>query len=75
MNDPMKDAGAKPTLDAWDLIGIGGYNVACLLFGMGLGRLVDGWLGTVPALTLAGLAVGIFMGVVGTWFKIRRFLT
>ena len=71
----MNDEGAKPTLDAWNLIGIGGYNMACLLVGMGLGRLVDGWLGTVPALTLAGLAVGIIMGVVGTWFQIRRFLT
>jgi F0F1-type ATP synthase assembly protein I len=71
----MNDEGAKPTLDAWNLIGIGGYNVACLLVGIGLGRLVDGWLGTVPALTLAGLAVGIIMGVVGTWFQIRRFLT
>jgi hypothetical protein len=71
----MNDEGAKPTLDAWNLIGIGGYNMACLLVGIGLGRLVDGWLGTVPALTLAGLAVGIIMGVVGTWFQIRRFLT
>lgn len=71
----MNDEGAKPTLDAWNLIGLGGYNMACLLVGMGLGRLVDGWLGTVPALTLAGLTVGIIMGVVGTWFQIRRFLT
>jgi hypothetical protein len=71
----MNDDGAKPTLDAWNLIGIGGYNLACLLLGMGLGRLVDGWLGSVPALTLAGLALGILAGVVGTWFRIRPFLS
>ena len=70
----MNDEGVKPTLDAWNLIGIGGYNMACLLVGIGLGRLVDGWLGTVPALTMAGLGVGVIMGVVGTWFQIRRFL-
>ena len=71
----MNDDGAKPALDAWNLIGIGGYNLACLLLGMGLGRLVDGWLGSVPALTLAGLALGIVAGVVGTWFRIRQFLS
>jgi hypothetical protein len=71
----MNDDGARPTLDAWNLIGIGGFNLACLLFGMGVGRLFDGWLGSMPVLTLVGLALGIIVGVVGTWFRIRRFLS
>lgn len=61
-------------LDAWTLVGIGTYNVACVLGGMGLGWLGDARLGTVPALTLAGLACGIAVGLVGTWFRVRDYL-
>lgn len=80
--DPCDSVGATGTsdgpprlgADAWSFLGIGGYNIACLLAGMGFGRLLDGWLGTVPALTLAGLALGVMVGVAGTWHRIRTFL-
>lgn len=70
----MNDDRAPQNLDAWTLIGLGAYNVACLLGGMGVGWLVDGWLDTMPVFTLVGLALGIGGGVVGTWFRIRPFL-
>lgn len=70
----MNDDQPRPGLNLWSLVGIGGFNAACLLVGMGLGWLVDGWLGTTPALTLAGLACGIVGGVVGTWIRIRPYL-
>ncbi|MGH3497587.1 MAG: AtpZ/AtpI family protein [Nocardioidaceae bacterium] len=70
----MSDDPARQSLDMWNLIGIGGFIASCLLGGMGLGWLVDHWLHTMPACTLAGLALGLIAGVVGTWFRIRRFL-
>ncbi len=67
----MNDDRAKPTLDVWTLLGIGAYNVACLLVGMGVGWLIDSQLGTSPALLMVGLVGGIGLGVAGTWRRIR----
>lgn len=70
----MKDDGSGPGLDVWGLLGIGGYNIACMFAGMGVGRLLDAWLGTLPGCTLAGLGLGVAAGVGGTWLRIRPFL-
>ena len=59
---------------AWTLIGLGSYNVGCLLAGMGLGWAADSRWETSPALTLAGLLVGIGAGVLGSRLRIRTFL-
>jgi hypothetical protein len=67
----MNDDRAKPTLDVWTLLGIGAYNVACLLVGMGVGWLIDSLFGTTPALLMVGLAGGIGLGIVGTWRRIK----
>ena len=61
-------------LDVWTLVGIGSYNVVCLLGGFGLGWLADNRMHTAPALTLLGLAAGIAVGVGTTWLRIRGFL-
>lgn len=70
----MRDDASGPGLDAWSLLGIGGYNIACIFAGMGAGRLVDAWLETLPAFMLVGLGLGVAAGVLGTWFRIRPFL-
>lgn len=70
----MDDDRAKPTLDVWTLIGIGTYNVACLLVGMGVGWFIDGQLDTFPAFLMTGLAGGIGLGVAGTWRRMKPFL-
>ncbi len=70
----MRDDACEPSLDVWSLLGIGGYNIACMFAGMGAGRLLDAWLATLPVCTLAGLGLGVAAGVVGTWFRIRPFL-
>ena len=61
-------------LDVWTLIGIGSYNAACLLGGLGLGWFADARFETTPLLTMLGLAAGIAVGVIGSWLQIRSFL-
>jgi len=61
-------------LRALELIGIGSYVVACLLVCMGLGWLLDDWLGSMPVLTLVGLLLGMIAGTLGSWLRLRRLL-
>lgn len=70
----MDNDGAKPTLDLWALVGIGGLMAGSLLAGMGLGWFVDSRLDTMPVFTLVGLVCGIAAAVVGTWVRVRPFL-
>lgn len=70
----MSDDRPRSGLNAWSLLGIGSYNVVCVMAGMALGWFLDGRLGTTPGLTLTGLALGVVAGVVGTWHRIRSFL-
>lgn len=67
----VDDERTPQSLNAVTLLGIGAYLVACLLVGLGLGWLADEWLGSTPALTLAGLFLGIAAGVFGTWQRIK----
>ena len=61
-------------LGPWHFLGIGTYNLACLLLGMGLGWWADAFAGSTPVLTLAGLAAGVAVGVLGTWWRVRPLL-
>ncbi len=63
-----------PSLGVADFLSIGSYNLVCILVGMGLGWWADSSTGATPVLTLAGLAVGVAAGVVGTWLRIRPLL-
>ncbi len=56
------------------LAGLGVATAASLAVGLGLGHLLDAALGTGPLCTLAGLAVGIILGVLGSFQRIRRYL-
>ncbi|HLL09304.1 MAG TPA: AtpZ/AtpI family protein [Nocardioidaceae bacterium] len=69
----MSDQPARQ-LSVWTLVGIGTYNVTCLLAGLGLGWWADSRFGTTPFLTLVGLAAGIAAGVGGSWVRIKAFL-
>jgi F0F1-type ATP synthase assembly protein I len=71
--DPPPD-GPDAGLDILGLFGLGGLLVGAVVFGTLLGWLGDQALGTDPALTLTGVAVGIVGGVAGCWVQVRRFL-
>jgi F0F1-type ATP synthase assembly protein I len=76
MQQPSEPAPPGPDdgLGIGDLIGLGAVLVGSVVLGTLIGWLVDQALGSDPALTLAGLALGIAVGVVGCWVQVRRFL-
>ncbi len=57
-----------------DLVGLGAFNVGCVVGGLALGWFVDDRVDSTPVFTLVGLAFGIALGVWGSWLRIRMFL-
>jgi hypothetical protein len=57
-----------------DLLTLGGMLLGCVISGLVAGLLLDSWLGTAPALVLAGTALGIVAAGAGFWFRVRDFL-
>ena len=70
----MSDDRSDATLRGRDLIGLGGLLVGSVVVFTGLGLLLDGALGSSPAFTLSGVALGIVVAGVGFWFRIRSAL-
>ncbi len=60
--------------DLMALLTLGMYMAVCIGLGVGLGLLADDRLGTAPALTFVGLALGIAAAAVGTYREIRKYL-
>jgi F0F1-type ATP synthase assembly protein I len=67
-------AGPDNGLGLRDVIGLGGLLVGAVVLSTLLGWVADHAFGTDPALTLAGLAIGIVGGIAGCWARVRRFL-
>lgn len=57
-----------------DLLTLGAFNLVCVVAGLGLGLWADSSTELTPVLTLVGLAVGVGVGVFGTWVRIRPLL-
>ena len=56
------------------LLGLGAATAAILLVGLGLGWLIDQLVHSVPAFTLAGLALGIVGAGVYMYLNFTKFL-
>jgi F0F1-type ATP synthase assembly protein I len=67
----MSDDDADNALRGRDLIGLGGILVASVVAGLVLGLVLDNVLGTEPVFSLLGVFVGIFVGAVAFWIKVR----
>lgn len=65
---------SEATLELRDFLGIGTFNLVCVLVGMGLGWWADASTGLTPVLTLLGLAIGVGVGVLGSWLRLRPLL-
>lgn len=71
MNDEEPD---PQEFGAWQLVGLGGLAVGCVVAGLVLGWKADEWRGTSPVFVLLGIALGIVFAIVGSWIRIRTFL-
>jgi F0F1-type ATP synthase assembly protein I len=53
---------------------LGMFNALCLVAGLGLGWLVDSWIGTMPVFLFVGMVAGIAAGALGTYRQVRQYL-
>jgi F0F1-type ATP synthase assembly protein I len=70
----MADERSDTALRGRDLVGLGGLLAGAVIFGTGLGYLLDRAAGTDPVFTLVGVFVGIATGGVGFWLRVRAVL-
>jgi F0F1-type ATP synthase assembly protein I len=66
------EANAAPS--AWELVGLGGFLVACVVAGLALGWLADDHWGSTPVGILVGLAVGVVVGIAGAAVRVADYL-
>jgi Putative F0F1-ATPase subunit Ca2+/Mg2+ transporter len=73
MDDQMEDQEA-PSMGIRGLLGLGSMLVGAMVFFTLLGWVADSAFDTSPVLTLAGVGLGILVGLGGGWLQIRKFL-
>jgi len=71
MAEPGIDRSGDAGLRGRDLVGLGGLLAAAVIAGTLLGLLVDHLAGTEPVFTLVGVALGIVVGALGFWVRVR----
>lgn len=64
----------KPAPNAFDLIALGLTMAILVGAGLGLGILVDDWLGSSPICTFVGLFLGVGFAGLAMWNQARRYL-
>jgi F0F1-type ATP synthase assembly protein I len=57
-----------------DLLELGGLLVGAVVGGLVIGLLVDQAAGTSPIFVLVGIALGIVVGGIGFWLRVRAAL-
>jgi F0F1-type ATP synthase assembly protein I len=73
-NEDGPPASGGPSITLSTLAGLGLANACSLAAGLALGHYLDGRLDTGPVFVLIGLAVGLVLGLVGSFLQIRRVL-
>jgi hypothetical protein len=70
----MADDGSDAELRGRDLIGLGGLLAGSVIAFTLIGLLIDGAADTGPTFTLVGVGLGIVLGAVGFWLRVRSAL-
>jgi len=70
----MVDERSEPGLRGRDLVGLGGLLVGAVVGGLVIGVLIDRAADSSPAFTLVGIGLGIALGGVGFWLRVRSAL-
>lgn len=78
MSDEQPNAGRESEgraesqgLSGRDLIGVGGMLSGAVVGGLVIGLLIDSWAGTRPVFVLIGIGLGIVLGALGFWARVR----
>jgi F0F1-type ATP synthase assembly protein I len=74
VGDAHDDEQIEPTINAWTLVGLGGFLVGCVVAGLVVGALIDDAEGSSPVGVLIGLSVGVVVAIVGSCVRIARYL-
>jgi F0F1-type ATP synthase assembly protein I len=74
MVDERSHAGPDPGLRGRDLIGLGGLLAGCVIVGLVLGLLVDNAAGSEPVGVLVGIGLGILLGSIAFFLRVRAAL-
>ncbi len=70
----MGDERTENSLRGRDLAGLGGLLVAAVVGGMVIGLVIDDRAGTSPTGALVGIALGIILGALAFWVRVRSAL-
>lgn len=70
----MADDGSDAELRGRDLIGLGGLLAGSVIAFTLIGLFVDNAADSGPTFTLLGVGVGIVLGAVGFWLRVRSAL-
>jgi F0F1-type ATP synthase assembly protein I len=70
----MVDDSSDNALRGRDLVGLGGLLAGAVIAGMVIGYLIDDAAGSSPVGVLVGIGLGIVLGAVGFWLKVRAAL-
>lgn len=70
----MGDDDEQRDLRGRDLVGLGGLLVGAIVAGLVLGLLLDEWTSRSPLFALLGIGLGIVVGALGFWARVRTAL-
>jgi len=70
----MADDGSDAELRGRDLIGLGGLLAGSVIAFTLVGVVIDNASDSSPTFTLLGVGIGVLLGVVGFWLRVRSAL-